>query len=240
MRQVPVDETAYLIIGNGRLARHLMRYLALLNIPYRQYTRKSPDQFKSYISGISHVLVLISDTEIVNFVTENKPFTKPDTIWIHCSGLVTTELAESAHPLTSFSDHLFDLDFYKTIPFVLEKGRRPFFELFPSMPNPHVTIESSEKEHYHAMCVLSGNFSTILWMEFEKYLSTQLCVPGSTMLPYLKSITQNLEHSSDPLTGPLKRNDQQTISKHLENLGDSPLKNIYTSFVNFYAKNQTS
>lgn len=236
MRQVPVIDTLYLLVGNGKLAKHLARYLALLNIPYRQYTRQSHEPFSTYLTGVTHILVLISDTEIVNFIEENKSKSGPHTIWIHCSGLLSTELAESAHPLASFSDHLFDLDFYKTIPFVLEKERRPFSELLPGFPNPHVAIDKAEKELYHTMCVLSGNFSTILWMEFEKYLSGTLHIPGSTMRPYLKSITQNLEHASDPLTGPLKRNDHTTIERHLESLKKSRLKEIYTSFVNFYTK----
>ena len=240
MRQVPETEHSYLIVGNGRLAKHLTRYLALLNIPFQHYTRQSSQPFSEFLLGVSRVLLLISDRAIEDFIKEHKTSANENCIWIHCSGLHSSKLAESAHPLASFSDVLFDLDFYQSIPFVTEKGRIPFSTLLPGLPNPHIAIDQSEKELYHAMCVLSGNFTTILWMEFEKYLSEKLNANKPVMLPYLKSISHNLEFSADPLTGPLKRKDHSTIERHYKSLEGSPLKDIYSSFVKFYAtKNPT-
>lgn len=178
---------------------------------------------------------MINDDEIIKFIESNKKYVSNDVIWVHCSGLISTETAESAHPLASFTDHLFEPEFYNRIPFIIEKGRKPFNEILPGLPNPYFEIERSEKELYHAMCSMAGNFSTILWLEFEKYLSGRLNISKESMHPYLESITKNIQFASDPLTGPLKRNDSVTTGKHLVSLDNSPLKEIYKAFINYYA-----
>jgi 2-dehydropantoate 2-reductase len=234
MRQVPETQAKYLVVGNGRLARHVTHYLGLLDIPFTQYTRHATGPFASYLSDCNRVLVLIRDSEIVNFIEQNKREASDSVLWVHCSGVLQTDLAVSAHPLASFSGVLFDEPFYRTIPFAIQKGGRSFSEILPGFPNPHFEIEAAAKEKYHAMCVLAGNFSTILWMTFEKYLRQELMVPKSFMLPYLQSTVTNLEQVDDPLTGPLKRNDQETIRKNLSHLNDPAMKDIYQAFVKFY------
>lgn len=240
MRQVPETDATYLVIGDGRLAKHFIRYFTLLSIPFQRYTRNSPEPFSTHQFACNRILVLINDKEIVRFIQKHKVDSSEDALWIHCSGLISTELAESAHPLASFSDHLFDLEFYKSIPFVLEKGRKCFSEILPGLPNPNLEIDKADKALYHTMCVVAGNFGTILWLEFEKFLSEKLQTQKSAMFPYLDSVRQNLEHAKDPLTGPLKRNDHETMERHLKSLEGSPLKEIYTSFVNLYAKQKQS
>jgi 2-dehydropantoate 2-reductase len=234
MRQVPETQAKYLVIGNGRLARHITHYLGLLNIPFSQYTRHATGPISSYLSDCNHVLVLIRDGEIVNFIKKHKHEVSDSVRWVHCSGVLQTDQAESAHPLASFSEVLFDEPFYRTIPFAIQKGGRSFSEILPGFPNPYFEIDKAAKEKYHAMCVMAGNFSTILWMEFEKYLWQELGIPKPFMLPYLQSTVMNLEHVEDPLTGPLKRNDQETIQKNLSHLNDPAIKELYQAFVKFY------
>lgn len=236
MRQVPEMHTRYLVVGNGRLARHMIHYLGVLKQPFSQYTRQSAQSFTTSVAHCSHVLVLISDREIENFIKHNKTHSSENVVWIHCSGSLTTELAFGAHPLTSFSDELFHDEFYKHIPFVIEKGGKSFAEILPGFPNPHVSIDQHTKAKYHAMCVLAGNFSTILWMEFEHYLIHELQVSKNFMIPYLQSVTMNLEHAKDPLTGPLKRNDQETIQRNTKALNNEALSTLYSAFVTFYSQ----
>ena len=235
MRQVPeLKNTKYLIVGNGRLANHFKRYLSLLNIPFNQFNRNSAISFKKILPGYSHILLLINDDEIIKFVESNKKYVSNEVIWVHCSGLISTASAESAHPLASFTDHLFEPEFYNRIPFVIEKGRKPFNEILPGLPNPYFEIERSEKELYHAMCSLAGNFSTILWIAFQDYITGHLNFSEEMMHPYLESITRNIQFADDPLTGPLKRKDSVTTGKHIKSLEDSPLKGIYKAFINYY------
>ncbi|MHB9040576.1 MAG: 2-dehydropantoate 2-reductase PanG, partial [Melioribacteraceae bacterium] len=147
MGQVPSrnDKPKYLIVGNGKLAKHFIYYFSSLNISYSQITRESIDAFENESLKTDRILVLINDDQIENFVAQHRKDFLEDKIWIHCSGVLSIEKAESAHPLVSFTEKLFDLEFYKSIPFVVEDGRRNLHELFPELPNPGFSIAQGKK-----------------------------------------------------------------------------------------------
>lgn len=225
--------TKFLIIGNGRLATHLAYYFSLLNLSFLKINRDITEDLCTHLKYSNRILVLIRDDEIIDFVEKNKKYTGDDAIWIHCSGLVKTPLAESAHPLASFSERLFEESFYRKIPFAIEKGKI-FPELLPGLPNPSFEIENVDREMYHTMCVLAGNFSTLLWNEFEKYMIGELKLPRNYLIPYLKSVYNNIEYAGDSRTGPFQRGDVSTIKKHMEALNNKPIKKIYESFVEVF------
>ena len=237
MRQVPDknNQYSYLIVGNGKLSKHFQHYFSLKNISYKVWTRSSGEAFQSIGQSPNNVLVLINDDEIQNFLDKNCKKLSDDIIWIHCSGMLSTNLAESAHPLMTFTDELYTLEKSEAITFITERGRKSFSELFPQLKNPSYQIESSEKTLYHAFCVLSGNFTTMIWQFFFDYLKSKN-IPESAAYLYLTTITDNLKNNSAPLTGPIQRNDKNTIQKHLESLNDHPVKNIYISFLEAYDK----
>ena len=231
MRQVPAKnkQYSYLIVGNGRLSKHFQNYFSLKNISFKVWTRSSEESFQSMGQSAKSILVLIKDDEIQNFLNNNHKKLSKDKTWIHCSGMLSTNLAESAHPLMTFTDELYSLKKYEAITFITEKGRKSFSELFPQLKNPNYQIESNEKTLYHAFCVLSGNFTTMIWQFFFDYLKSKN-IPESAAYLYLDTITDNLKNNSAPLTGPIQRNDKNTIQKHLDSLNDHPVKNIYICF----------
>lgn len=236
MGQVPKQsEVPYLIIGSGRLAKHISHYFDLSEIPYLNWYRKSSKSLSSLISQSQKILVLINDDEIENFISQNKNEFEEKT-WIHCSGLLSTPLAESAHPLMTFTNELYDLEAYKQFPFISEKGRKSFKELFPELKNTSFEIESELKPLYHAWCVMSGNFTTILWQRFFETFENSFGINKKYSFPYLKMISENLMKSDLPLTGPLARGDKKVIEKNLLALQDEPFVEIYRSFVNTYNK----
>ena len=237
MRQVPDknNQYSYLIVGNGRLSKHFQHYFSLKKISYKVWTRNSEESFQSIGQSAKSVLVLIKDDEIQNFLDNNHKKLSNDKTWIHCSGMLSTNLAESAHPLMTFTDELYSIEKYESIIFITEKGRKSFKELFPELKNPNYEIESSEKILYHAFCVLSGNFTTMIWQFFFDYLKSKN-IPESAAYLYLTTITDNLKNNTAPLTGPIQRNDKNTIQKHLESLKDHPARNIYISFLEAYDK----
>ncbi|MDP2366476.1 MAG: DUF2520 domain-containing protein [Ignavibacteria bacterium] len=237
MRQVPAKnkQYSYLIVGNGRLSKHFQHYFSLKNISYRVWSRSSEESLQSIGQSAKSILVLIKDDELQNFLENNCNKLSNDKTWMHCSGMLSTNLAESAHPLMTFADELYSIERYESITFITEKGRKSFIELFPELKNPNYTIESSEKTLYHAFCVLSGNFTTLIWQFFFDYLKSKN-IPESAAHLYLDTITDNLKNTSTPLTGPIQRNDKNTINKHLESLNDHPVKNIYIAFLEAYDK----
>ena len=237
MRQVPAknNQYSYLIVGNGRLSKHFQHYFTLKNISFKVWSRSSKVSFQSIGQYAKSILVLIKDDKIQDFLNENCKIFSDDKTWIHCSGMLSTNLAESAHPLMTFANELYSIEQYEAITFITENGRKSFSELFPQLNNSNFQIDPSEKTLYHAFCVLSGNFTTMIWQFFFDYLKS-MNIPESAAFLYLETITDNLKNNSAPLTGPIQRNDKNTIQKHLESLNDHPAKSIYISFLEAYNK----
>jgi len=228
--------TNYLIIGNGRVAKHLCNYLSLLDIGFANWHRGDAlERLKELSSKASHILILISDNSIEKFIANN--LKESSAIKIHFSGALNSDMAYGAHPLMSFNEGLYDLERYKKIPFVIDDDAPAFEELMPKLPNIHVRLSREMKAKYHALCVLSGNFSCILWQKFFSSLDKEFNFPQEIGKEYLKQQTQNLlEDYKSALTGPLVRGDVATINKNLEALKGDPFKDIYENFVKVYSQ----
>jgi len=223
----------YLLIGNGKLASHLSAYFSGLGIDFLRWSRSDNILLQRLISQNIKILLAISDDAIEPFIMDNLKGATNKTI-IHFSGSLSLEGIESAHPLMTFSNDLYSLAFYKTIPFITEKGKKSFKELFPELANPSFAINSGDKPLYHAWCSIAGNFTTILWQNFEERLQTKFDIPKEAMLPYLQKIMQNIVKSEQPLTGPFARKDFSTIENHKIALKDDPFLNIYQDFYSLY------
>ena len=179
MRQVPLkhkqskDFSGYGLIGSGQVARHLVHYLNLLDIPFTAWSHRSKDSLAQALGPCSHVLILITDSAIEPFITQNKQVLS-NKILIHCSGALLTPLAIGAHPLMTFNKQLYDEKTYRQIHFVVDSQKHSFQEVLPHFPNSHSIIEPSQKAKYHALCVMAGNFSSMIWQVFFTQLEKKL------------------------------------------------------------------
>ncbi len=230
-----MNKYSYLIAGNGRLSKHFQHYFNSIGVSYRVWSRNSDLDFNELAESASRVLVLIKDDEIESFIKKNKTGEIKNKIWIHCSGILTTPHAESAHPLMTFGNDLYDLDTYRNLTFITEKERLPLKVLFPELENRSYSIPSQLKNLYHAWCVMAGNFTTILWYNFFSTLKGTFEIPSEAAHHYLKKITDNLiADSTSALTGPFVRNDFDVINKHLLALENESFLKIYKSFLCVY------
>ena len=229
MRKVPRKNIPYLIVGSGRLARHLAQYFKLLNISFLSWDRSNKDPLFTYFQNVDKVLLAVSDGSI-----EKLAFSISNKTVIHFSGALRIPELESAHPLYTFGYDLYDLEVYKTIPFVTEKGKRPFKELFPELNNQSFQIKSKDKELYHAWSSMAGNFSSLLITEYIKILK-KLGLPSNISKPYLLQVVVNSVQTDKALTGPIQRGDKKTISKHLEVIEEDFIS-IYKSFISLVLK----
>ena len=234
----------YAIVGGGRLAHHFSEYFRLLEIPHSRWTRDrwSPfntinlfdaeQRLKKTLGNADRVLLLVPDKTITALLKQY-PFLHEKQL-IHCSGSMSISGVAGAHPLMTFTDRLYELDTYRKVPFILEAGSS-FAQLFPGLTNPHFVIGVEDKARYHAMCVMAGNFSQLLWKGISDRFERQFDLPAATLQPYLKQVTENfIQAPESSLTGPLTRSDQQTIDRNLLSLDGDPLQELYAAFVRFY------
>ena len=177
----------------------------------------------------SHILLPITDSTIEPFIKSHQEFLS-EKICIHFSGALFTPLAIGTHPLMTFAQELYNEGIYRQIHFVID-SQHPFKEILPGFPNSYSVISPSQKAKYHALCVMSGNFSSLLWQIFFKEMK-DFGISKSHTLPYLQQTFNNIAHLEDSLTGPLERRDEQTIHANLEALKENPsLYDIYQSFM---------
>ena len=235
--------THYAILGGGRLARHMRHYLSLLNLPVSCWARDadSPlntltiadarERLRAIIRPADRVLLLVADTGIADLL-KRYPFLHEKTL-VHCSGALSIPGVAGAHPLMTFSHEQYTLEQYRRIPFMVDMGYE-FDELMPGLSNPAFAIRLEDKPRYHALCVMAGNFSQILWRAAVDRFS-EMGLPPYTLEPYLQQVVQNFVR--DPhaaLTGPLSRGDQQTVERNINSLENDPLQAIYRAFVALY------
>ncbi|MCM2324709.1 MAG: DUF2520 domain-containing protein [Oligoflexia bacterium] len=224
----------YGIVGDGRVARHFIAYLEQLRLPYAQWSRKAAAAngitVEERLADCDVVLLLVSDSAIEPFAQEHPALREKRLV--HFSGALVTPLAQGIHPLMAFGPTLYGPEVYETLAFVAEAGPLKFHEVFPSFPNPVFEIPAELKPRYHALCVLAGNFTVVLWRKLFEEFAGRLGLPAEAALPYLRRIARNLEENpAGALTGPLQRGDLATVTKNLQSLEGDAFQEVYLAFV---------
>src|SRR3954464_13573667 len=102
MGQVP----ELLLIGDGRLARHLTRYFEQLGLSHAKWSRRKHASgecppLAELVGTETHALLAISDAAVEPFIQEHAELERAPRV--HFSGSLTTPLAHGAHPLFSFA-----------------------------------------------------------------------------------------------------------------------------------------
>jgi len=237
MRQVP----RYAIIGDGRAARHFSRYLSLRSIPFGTWSRKEPrTHLPDLLAASDVVLVLIRDSAIKPWLRALGSRWARSRRFVHFSGALATPLAAGMHPLISFSEELYSLRTYESIPFICEEEGPSFQELFPALRNPSYGIPRKMKPLYHSLCVLSGNFTVLLWRKFFSDMESKLGLPRQAAFPYLERIARNLRRAPDSaFSGPLARRDEETVRSNLAALSGDPFQAVYRALARAVLKEKT-
>jgi predicted short-subunit dehydrogenase-like oxidoreductase (DUF2520 family) len=235
----------YALLGGGRVARHMRHYLSLLNLPVSGWARDRKSALNTHaiddtrarlratIEPASHVLLLVSDAAIPE-VVRRYPFLHEKTL-VHCAGALSFPGIAGAHPLMTFSDVLYEPEQYRRVPFIVERGHR-FGKLLPGLPNPHFEIAPEHKARYHALCVMAGNFTQILWQAVTARFDG-MGLPAAALEPYLRQLAENfIVARGSALTGPLSRGDGATIERNLGALAGDGLQHLYRAFLEFHAE----
>lgn len=224
-----MERPTYGIVGRGRLATHMARYLELESQTFAAWHRGMPCAPAEALGDARFILLAISDDALDSFLSGEPDLAALNVV--HFSGSRTLAGATGMHPLMTFGPETYDLATYRSIPFVTDRGGAGFSDVFPALTNLNWAIDPDLKPLYHAMCVLAGNFPTLLWSKAFEVFERDLGLPRDVLAPYLvRSLENTLESGGKALTGPLARGDRGTVRNNLAALGDDPFAEIYRAF----------
>lgn len=224
-----MEQPTYGIVGRGRVATHMARYLDLESRPYSSWHRGMPCAPVEALGEDTIILLAISDDAIEPLLAENPELRRKTPV--HFSGSRIVAGATGLHPLMTFGPEPYELDTYRSIPFVSERGAMAFGDIFPGFVNPAFAIDPEQKPLYHALCVMAGNFPTLLWSKVFDEFEQGLGLPHDILRPYLERTLDNtFESGGKALTGPLARGDAGTVRRNLEALGEDSFAGVYRAF----------
>lgn len=227
----------YVLFGAGRVGVNMSAYLTDLGhrsaLISHNEAKTNPDQCREKMAGADIIAAAIPDDAIAHWRAQWADELRGAVV-IHFSGAAQIDGVAAFHPLYSFPPRRVNSETMQTITFACPQGGPAFCDVFPGAPNPHFEIADSDRARYHALAVLSGNFSAFLWNETMKELAQ---FPGldaeAAMSRYLTSIIERFaEAPTGSLTGPVARKDARTVEANINALAENPkLKALYTAFL---------
>jgi len=176
------------------------------------------------------VLLTLPDSVIQEVAREILPTLKLDTILIHTSGALPSNILPkrgqikrlSMHPIHSFAD----IDNISGIYWGLE-GDKYAVEIgkhiVKDLDGKPIELNKTHKSLYHAGLTMGGPYLLSLIRVSMSILETAGIKDGmQVLLPLINSVLQNLEKMgiNDAITGPIKRGDIQTIRGELKSLSE--------------------
>jgi predicted short-subunit dehydrogenase-like oxidoreductase (DUF2520 family) len=228
-----MNDPTYGLVGRGRVATHMAHYLELEDLPFVTWHRATPSPLEKALASADSILLAISDDAIQPFLDTHTELR--DRPIVHFSGGLVIDGAHGFHPLMTFGPELYDLETYRSIPFIEEEGGLSFRELFPRLVNPSWSLDPDDKTLYHALCVLAGNFTTLLWSKTFDDFDKRLGLPREALLPYLDRTCKNISRvGRSALTGPFARGENETVRRHLEALEGDPYRRVYRAFAEVF------
>lgn len=239
-----MDQFKPLLIGNGRLAKHIAHYLHQKNIPYfhHQNARKFDAHFDNCLRESTCVWLLVSDQAIAqvysNIADRSKGFIFS---CFHSSAALSHPHAVTIHPLQTFGPEFYSLAVYEATVFTLIQEEQIHSvqqrdALLSAFGNPVQIICETERTLYHAYCSMIANFPQILWSAVFSEMRKTSHFDSSAFKPLLiQAVSNFISYGDTALTGPLVRGDEASVQKHLVALSTGPLALIYQNFVALYS-----
>ncbi len=226
-----LNSTTVLIIGSGRLAKHLQHWNSIQANPNQILTwNRSEDPHLLYkkVTQADLIWLAISDAAIQKFFETY--LNASGKLVVHFSGALAVDGIKCAHPLMSFPAELLPDTTYKATWFATNETEK-LADMLPGFSNASFKVSAKMKPLYHALCVVAGNFPQLLWNEVDQSRQ-QLDIPEKAFSIYLQQSLDNfLLLKANSLTGPLIRHDQNTLKKNKDALVNTKLQSIYAAFM---------
>lgn len=225
-----------LIVGRGRLARHLLHLFALRGFSTLHFAdaralsaepESSVPVFRELAARATHAWLLVSDQALPP-LRERVRELAPRLPVLHSSAATRVPDAATLHPLMTFSTALYAREEYDRIPWTVFDDEPAAPRLFERTQ----TVRGGERARYHAACVMLASFSQLLWDAGESLVPS---LPREAWTPILEQSVRNFEaQGRDALTGPLVRGDARTIDAHRAALAGTAALPLYENFVRHY------
>lgn len=209
------------------------------------------DKLSDLALNCDTLFLTVNDDSIKEVVEDLIKLNIKNKILIHTSGCHTSEMfldlnennkCYSLHPIGAFNDKYHSYEIIDKIYFTIE-GNDISDDILNLFKGRIKIINSDDKIKYHAGCVMISNLVCGLFNEADEIFKG-MNLDLSCFMPLIENNINNIKlyGPKNALTGPVIRNDIETINKHIDSL-DGDIKKIYIllskSLVNI-AKNITN
>lgn len=235
------------ILGAGNVASHLARAFVKNTIQVNQIYNRTLHKaqkigeannirYTHQISELekSDIFVIASSDRAISELSLHIPF--DDVIVVHTSGSMTMNALKGNYkkgvfyPLQTFTQDKY-LD-YNQIPLFLEGEDNQVIESLNSIAkrisNKVKVLNSEQRAQMHLAAVWACNFTNYMYSVSEQIVKNA-DLSFDYLKPLIRETANKIEHLSpyEAQTGAAKRNDQIIIEKHLNQLEDLELKELY-------------
>lgn len=206
---------------------------------------KSYKTIKELVKESQIIFITVPDSSIYDVYLQLKQYELKDKILCHCSGALSAEVFEdiesigaygySIHPAFAINDKE---NSYKKISrafFTIEGNDEKISviqKIFEKLKNPVQIIHAKDKHKYHASLVMASNLVIGLYHIALSQLEEcgfSYSMANEVLKPLFLNNAENLCSNGcmNALTGPVERNDIDTINKHLSILNNLSTLNLY-------------
>jgi len=226
-----------IIFGTGRVGHNMKDYFKsldhnVISISHGRW-QDNKDDVLSTFQNADIIALAVPDDKIATLYETLRPKLNGATV-IHFSGAQSYDSILGYHPLYSFPAKSVAIKTLASIAFAREKNTPPFAKIIPGIKNPEIAISKEDRALYHALAVLSGNFSAHLWNKSASLFEDHFKSPAAPIFKlYFQSLIDRFEESPrDSLTGPLARKDRLSVANNLQALNNHPeLTLLYRAFL---------
>ena len=246
----PKQISTVTIIGSGNVATALGTALIEAGITIIEVFSPNINNSKTlatklkcrYINNIEDInttsdlyIIAIPDKEITNVISQLNDI---NGIVVHTSGSQPVNILDANHlnygvfyPLQTFTKN--EIVNFKDVPICIEspnkKTSESLIELADKISTNVVLLNSNQRQHLHLTAVTVNNFTNLLYNVANELLDEKE-IDFSLLYPLIRETANKINkvNPAEAQTGPAKRNDTQTINKHLELLREYPeFREIY-------------
>lgn len=223
------------IVGTGNMSHHLNKVITNANDTSVVQIINSRKKIQENTANIPDIYIIAVSDDAINTVAKQLKNTK--SLVVHTSGSISIDSLPMNirrgvfYPLQTFSKQS-EVNF-KKVPICLEVEKHDDMILLKKLANALsdfvYEISSEQRKSIHLAAVFVNNFTNHLY-----HIANEICdenqVPFKILKPLITETAQKIESLSpiEVQTGPAKRNDNETIKKHLNQLKNKEYKKLYT------------